>query len=194
MALIEQLSHQLGLSPEFPAEFYSTAESIQLARHDYFVQQGKVANFIGLVTEGSLVSSTQTQDGEQSVDDFFLPGSFVASYRSFLTRCPSPGSIQAYSPTTLYAIPYQRYSATDQSLDWVKLFKYISEQLFIRKCVKTTSLMTETAAQRYANLVATYPLIEQQFPQYLIASFLKVRPETLSRIKSLDLHQAKAHP
>lgn len=54
--------------------------------------------------------------------------------------------------------------------------------------------MTDTATQRYANLVATHPLIEQKFPQYLIASFLKVRPETLSRLKSLDLHQGKAHP
>lgn len=188
MPLIEQISLQLGLSPGFPAEFYSTVETIQLAKQDYFIQQGNVANYIGLVNEGCLFSSIQTQAGEQSVDDFFLPGSFVASYRSFLTRCPSPGSIQAYSPTTLYAISCHTYSAIDQSLDWVKLFKHISELLFIRKCVKTASLMTETAPQRYAKLVATYPLIEQQFPQYLIASFLKVRPETLSRLKSLDLH------
>ncbi|UFH57852.1 Crp/Fnr family transcriptional regulator [Spirosoma sp. KNUC1025] len=194
MALIEQLSRQLDLSPAFIDEFYSRVVTIQLAKQDYFIQQGKVANFIGLVTEGSLFSSTHTQDGQQSVDDFFLPGSFVASYRSFLTRCPSPGSIQAYSSTTLYAISYPTYSAIDQSLDWVKFFKYISEVLFIRKCLKTTSLTTETAAQRYAKLVATYPLIEQQFPQYLIASFLNVRPETLSRLKSLDLHQGKAHP
>ncbi|WP_460979560.1 Crp/Fnr family transcriptional regulator [Spirosoma knui] len=175
------------------ADFLSRVEIINLPKQGYFVKQGQVCNCIGLVKEGSLFSSMQSDTGDESVDDFFLADSFVASYRSFLTRCPSPGSIQAYSPSTLYAISYQTYCALDQSLDWVKVFKYISEVLFIRKCQKTTSLLTDTAAQRYANLVATYPHIEQQFPQYLIASFLNVRPETLSRLKSLDLHQGKAH-
>ncbi|MFD1144608.1 Crp/Fnr family transcriptional regulator [Larkinella insperata] len=192
MNIIERISEQLSLSPGFTADFLSRAETIYLPKQGYFVKQGQVCNYIGLVQEGSLFSSTPTETGDDSVDDFFLTDSFVASYRSFLTRCPSPGSIQAHSSSTLYAISYQTFCATGQSLDWVKFFKYISEVLFIRKCQKTTSLMTDTAAQRYAKLVAAHPRIEQQFPQYLIASFLNVRPETLSRLKSLDLHQGKA--
>jgi len=191
MDIIEQLSATLALSPDFKTDFFRTVETIRLPKKSFFVREGQVCNYLGLMGEGCLFSSTSTSKGKELVNEFYLPDSFVTSYRSFLTRCPSLGSIQAYDKTVLYAISYETYGALSQSLDWLKFFKYISEVLFIQKCSRTTSLTTDSAATRYQNLVLAHPGIEQRFPQYLIASYLNVRPETLSRIKSLDLHQGK---
>lgn len=185
----EQLFAQLSLPPAFAAAFFAVADKQELPRNGYLVRQGEVSDCVGLVETGCLYSVIETDHGDERVDDFFVPGSVIASYRSFLTRCPSPGSIRAYRASTVYTIPHRQYTALSHSAEWLMLFKHISDTLFIRKCLKSSSLTTRTAAERYADLAASHPGIEQLFPQYLIASFLGVRPETLSRLKSLDLHQ-----
>jgi hypothetical protein len=86
-------------------------------------------------------------------------------------------------------ISYPQYQALQQSVDWLMFFKYVSDGFFIRKCTRETSFMKLSAQERYQQLIGHYPNIEQQFPQYKIASYLGIKPETLSRIKSLDLHQ-----
>src|SRR5919199_609530 len=148
MDIIEQLSQQLSLAPDFRAEFMKRAEVIHLPKRSFFINQGQTCNYISIVKEGSLFASIETDSGDDVVNDFYLHNSFVTSYRSFLTRCPSPGSIQAYSDSTLYAISYETYRAVERSLDWVALFKHIGEVLFIEKCLKTTSLMSESAVWR----------------------------------------------
>lgn len=189
VSTIEQLSEQLMLSNDFIMEFLAVANKIDLPKNSHFVNQGEVCNYIALVEKGRLFSYVEMESGDQVVDDFFLPGYFTSSYRSFLTRCPSPGSIKVYRDSTLFAISYEKYCALSKSTDWLKLFKHISDTLFIRKCYKATALASLSAIDRYSELIITHPDIEQQFPQHLIASFLHLRPESLSRLKSIDLHQ-----
>ena len=69
--------------------------------------------------------------------------------------------------------------------EWYKLAKHISDDYFLRKCKRQTSLLMDTAKDRYDLLLTTYPGIEQWVPQYHIASYLGIKPESLSRIKSL---------
>jgi hypothetical protein len=78
---------------------------------------------------------------------------------------------------------YQKLLNTDS--DFYKLSKLISETLFIRKCKRETTLLMDSAQERYAFLLKNYPKIEQLIPQYQIASYLGIKPESLSRIKSL---------
>ena len=69
------------------------------------------------------------------------------------------------------------------------LMKYIADTLFIKKCRKETSLLMDDALERYKLLLRTYPHIEQHVSQYHIASYLGIKPESLSRLKSLNIGQ-----
>ncbi len=73
----------------------------------------------------------------------------------------------------------------------MELFKKMADQLFINKCFKEIALIKLNAFDRYKELTKHRPNVEQEFPQHLIASYLKIRPKTLSRLKSLDIHQGK---
>jgi hypothetical protein len=103
-----------------------------------------------------------------------------------LTQQPTNNNIQALSNSTIYTISYTNYSKLLQTdLEWYKLSKLISDTLLIKKCKREKSLLTDSAEDRYNLLLETYPQIEQLVAQYHIASYLGVKPESLSRIKSL---------
>ena len=76
-----------------------------------------------------------------------------------------------------------------ESNEWYKLGKYIADTLFIRKCRKESSLLMDSALDRYKLLLRTCPHIEQHVSQYHIASYLGIKPESLSRLKSLNIGQ-----
>ena len=147
--------------------------------------EGSVCNFIGVVTSGILRSYIRNND-EEFNNDFYPENSFVSAYTSYLTQMPTNCNIQALTDVELNYLTYDQFNkliAGDS--DFLKLGKYISDNYFIRKCKRETSFLKNTASERLENLYTIYPGIEQQVSQYHIASYLGIKPESLSRIKLL---------
>jgi CRP-like cAMP-binding protein len=158
---------------------------VKLEKKDYLINAGSVCRFIGFIENGVLRSYIQKESNEFNVD-FYLTGSFVSSYTSFLTQQPTNTNIQALSNSTIYTISYSNYSnLLKTNTEWYKLSKLIADTLFIKKCQREKSLLMDSAEDRYNLLLKTYPQIEQVVAQYHIASYLGIKPESLSRIKSL---------
>lgn len=184
-AIEEILIHKVGLGEDLYPEIEKVLKKVKLKKKELLIREGEVCSFIGLLDTGVLRSYI-LKDGSQFNIDFYTPSSFVSSYTSFLTQTPSVGFIQALASSELYLIDrsdYIRLIATNPS--YYKLGNYISNSLFIRKCKRETSLLMDSAAARYAFLLDLYPGIEQLVPQYHIASYLGIQPESLSRVKSL---------
>lgn len=176
---------EVGLQDPHIKELNKYFKEVKLHKKDFLITPGQTCNFIGFVEQGVLRSFIPNKGDEFNLD-FNLPNTFVSSYRSFLTRMPTHGCIQALSETTIHSISYTDYNKLlDFSKEWYKLGKYIADSLFIKKCKRETSLLMDNAAERYQLLLENYPNIEQLVPQYHIASYLGIRPESLSRIKSL---------
>ena len=111
---------------------------------------------------------------ERYTSDFYTDGSFTTSYRSFLTKEPSIGSIQALENSLILSLSKSNYELLlQESNEWYKLGKYIADTLFIRKCRKESSLLMDSALDRYKLLLRTFPHIEQHVSQYHIAFYQK---------------------
>jgi CRP-like cAMP-binding protein len=167
-------------------------EKMLIRKTDFFVKENFICDHIGVVESGSLYSYFEDSDCKIIVNELYAKDCIVTSYRSFLTEIPSPASIKAYADTVIHVISREKYNELIMDKQWLELFKSISDQLFINKCFKETSLIKLNAKDRYLELISVRKNIEQDFPQHLIASYLKIRPETLSRLKSLDIRQDKS--
>jgi CRP-like cAMP-binding protein len=179
------LTEELGYTAEHVTHFESFLEVLPVSRKEVVNSAGNICSFIGFLEKGVLRSYI-LKEGDEFTVDFFLPGSFVSSYTSFLTRKPANTSIQALTDSLIYCLSYENYTKLlDSSPQWYLLAKFISDSLFMKKCRREKSLLMDSAADRYSLLIKTYPQIEQLVTQYHIASYLGIQPESLSRIKSL---------
>jgi CRP-like cAMP-binding protein len=175
----------LGLNDALFEEFYKELHLKTLKKKEFLIQEGTVCDFIAIVISGTLRSYVQNNDGEFN-NDFYLENSFASAYTSFLTQMPTNCNIEALSNSQVYTITHKQFNALiEKDTGFLKLAKYISDNYFIRKCKRETSFLKNSAAERLQMIRVLYPGIEQKVPQYHIASYLGIKPESLSRIKLL---------
>lgn len=183
------LKIELNLSNAMCNKFLELADTQSLKKKEMFAEKGKVCYHLGIIESGVLRSYIEKDDSE-FIKDFYFPGSIVVSYGSFLSGEPSIGYIQALEDTNLITLSRSAYNQLmKESNEWFKFGKYISDTLLIRKCRRETSFLMENAYERYKLLLKTYPQVEQHVSQQYIAAYLGIKPESLSRLKSLNIGQ-----
>ncbi|MCL6220328.1 Crp/Fnr family transcriptional regulator [Zunongwangia pacifica] len=156
-----------------------------IQKKEYLITPGKAGDFIAFVNSGVLRYFIG-KDGSEYNIDFHLEATFASAYSSFLTGKPAIGYLQALEDSQLLMLSKKNYDALlSENTEAYKFAKFISDDYFLRKCKRQTSLLMDSAIERYRLLLETYPGIEQKVPQYQIASYLGIEPESLSRIKPL---------
>lgn len=189
-ALESVLTGGVGLDGRYVAEFRQVMFSKPLNKKDFLITEGNTCNFIGIVVSGVMRSFIHGGESDECNNDFYFERDFVSAYTSFLTSRPTNCNIQALTNVNIVYITTEQYQALVlRDNEWLKLGKYIAETFFIRKCKRETSFLKNTAAKRLESVLQLYPGIEQRVSQYHIASYLGVKPESLSRIKTLNIHQ-----
>ena len=184
-ALRQLFLEKMKLKNEYYEQFMNLSKTILLQKREFLIKENTICGFMGFVESGAL-RSILMKEGEEFTSDFFFAGSFVSVYTSFLTRTPAMVSIQAINPTTIHCISYSQFvGLLDTSSEWYKLGKYIADSFFFKKCIRESSLLQDSASERYNLLLKTFPAIEQLVTQRHIASYLGIKPESLSRIKTL---------
>ena len=164
--------------------FLLARKEVSLSKGDELVTEGQVCKGLYFVHEGCF-SFLVMKDGEEHVKDFSVADKFITAYTSLMTATPSRVTIRAGQDSVLSAwdIDYfQRLITSDKR--WTEFARRMVEQLFFRKEKRELALLLNTPEQRYTDLLATSPDIHQLFPQYLIASYLGIRPQSLSRIRA----------
>lgn len=183
--LVVLFTQKLGMDIHHWETFCSLLKTKDLKKKEHLISEGSVCNFIGFVSSGTLRSYVRN-DEEEFNNDFYFDNDFVSAYTSFLTQTATNCNIEALTDCTIHYISYQKLNnLIAQDSAFLKLSKYISDTYFIRKCKRETSFLKYSASQRLENLNSLYPGIEQRVSQYHIASYLGVKPESLSRIKLL---------
>jgi len=183
--LISLFSEKLGLDTRHFELFYQECRTKHLKRHEHLIREGSVCKFIGVVMSGTFRSYVTNENGEHN-NDFYFDNHFVSAYTSFLTQMSTNCNIEALTDSTVLYISFEKLNKLVAQDDaFLKLGKYVSDTYFIRKCRRETSFLKQSAAERYEALSSLYPAIEQHVSQYHIASYLGVKPESLSRIKLL---------
>lgn len=191
--LLILFSERLKLSLAYPDKFMELMSTKIIKKNDFLISEGTVCNFLGIVNSGSMRSFVRNEKQEFN-NDFYFENDFVSAYNSFLTRRPNACNIQALSDTEIFFLSYdQMNSLINKDAEWMKLGKYVSDLFYIRKCERETSLLKNSAAERLDLLLNNFPGIEQRVSQYHIASYLGIKPETLSRIKSAIHRKISSH-
>ncbi|WP_158796656.1 Crp/Fnr family transcriptional regulator [Pedobacter sp. L105] len=184
-SLLALFTDKLGLTTGHYEAFSTRLKTKNIKKNEHLIREGSVCDFIGFVASGTLRSYVMN-DKDEFNNDFYFDNDPVSAYTSFLTRLPTNCNIQALTNSTVYYISFDKLNdLVAQDSNFLKLGKYISDSFFIRKCKRETSFLRYSAAERLDGLSEIFPGIEQRVSQYHIASYLGVKPESLSRIKLL---------
>jgi CRP-like cAMP-binding protein len=156
----------------------------KLRKKQYLLQEGDPCKFIAFVERGALRAYSVDEKGNEHIIQFALEGWTISDLYSFLTGEPSTYNIDALEDVELVLI---NKSAHEELLQRVAKYEtYTRLQVtgaYIAMQKRLTSIIGSTLEERYKNFNALYPDIVQRVPQHMIASYMGLQPETLSRIR-----------
>ncbi len=170
-----------------------------LAQIEHFVGQGKPRSLgagecfcslgqknheVAFIKTGIVRYFVTLPDGEEASKDFSVAGTFTLSFGSAAARLPAQVAIAAVVPTELVVWPYQQLLDLYASdIEWQKLGRRMAEVLYIRKEQRELSFLLLDAPERYRRFREQLGPFTDRIPQYYIASYLGIRPQSLSRLR-----------
>ncbi|MCY1548615.1 Cyclic nucleotide-binding domain protein [compost metagenome] len=156
----------------------------KLRKKQYLLQEGDVCKFIAFVEKGALRQYSLDENGNERIIQFALEGWTISDLYSFLTNEIASYHIDALEDSELVLIGK---SAHEELLQKVPKYEtYTRLQItgaYIAMQKRLTSIISSSLEERYSSFTALYPNIVQRVPQHMIASYMGLQPETLSRIR-----------
>lgn len=188
-ALINCIRSLINLSEEEEAVIGRLFKKKGLNKGEFFLGDGQVCRHAGFIEKG-LVRYYINADGEEKTYEFGKEYNFICNYESFLTQTPSSKIIQALEDSELWQISYTDLQVFYQSVSGGERFgRVVIEQVFVQLLQALTSLYTDSPENRYQKLLSEHPDLLQRVSQYHIASYVGVKPQSLSRIRKRIFNQ-----
>ncbi|MDO1449194.1 Crp/Fnr family transcriptional regulator [Rhodocytophaga aerolata] len=156
----------------------------------YLLQQQEVCKYLAFVEEGLLRSFTVDSRGTEHIIQFALPGWWISDMFSFLTGEPSIYTIEALEDSQVLLLDgHSQEQLFEQVPKMERYFRQLLQKNYIATHRRLEGSLSQTAEEKYAALIATYPQIIQSVPQHMIASYLGITPAFLSRLLNRKAHQ-----
>jgi CRP-like cAMP-binding protein len=165
-------------------EFLQVGTYKTLLKGENYVRANEIPRKIGFVKSGLFRYVYLSNEGNEFTKGIILENNFIVSYSAMISESPSYFFIEALEDSEVYSISYHRWNELIKSDPfWVSFLLKFVEKGFMVKEKRERELLLLDAETRYLNFIREYPTIESRVNQLIIASYLGIRPESLSRIR-----------
>jgi CRP-like cAMP-binding protein len=156
----------------------------KIRKRQYLLQEGDVCKHLAFIAKGLLRSYNVDEKGNEHINVFGWEGWWLSDFKSFLSGVPAVFNIDAIEDSELLMISLADYNALTLAVPIMdRYFRILYQNSLVTKERRLMSAITHTAEEKYLQLAESNPHIIERIPQNLIASYLGLAPETLSRIK-----------
>lgn len=173
-----------SFSPSEMDKMTSLFEFVSFQKGDFLLQQGTVANSLMIVLDGLLRSFAIDPDGNEITTSFHGKGSGVLEVASFFLRVPTKENTQALSDGKGLKISFEGFQELFHNIpNFREAGRARLVNGFFALKNRSLSMITESAENRYLQLLETHPQVIAEAPLKHIATYLGITDTSLSRIR-----------
>jgi CRP/FNR family transcriptional regulator, anaerobic regulatory protein len=187
--LIKDVTERIELDEDEIKYFRSLWTLRRLKKDQYLVQAGDVCRYESFVIKGCLKTFyVDPKTGNESILSFSIERWWAGDLESFEKKQPALYNVQALEDCELLQLDYPSIQELFKRVPkFERYFRLILSNYYFSLQKRIVISISKTAEERYYDFVKRYPKINQRVPQYLIASYLGITPEFLSKIRGKQL-------
>jgi len=165
-------------------ELISIGQKKRVNTGEYFIREGAIPQKFAFVTSGLFRYVYFDHKGNEFTKGIIDQHNFISSYSAMINNTPSYFFIEALEDSEIHEIKFQEWTKLLKSNPfWVNFLLKFVEKGFIIKEKRERELLLLDAETRYKNFLTEFPNLKGRVKQNVIASFLGIQPESLSRIR-----------
>ena len=192
MKIEAYLKETYAFSPEDLEQARPLFYEEKIKKGEYYLREGQYINKVSFVSEGLFRLFYQI-DGEEKNMLFFSENQFMTDYYGYLTQSVSIRPIQALEDSVIHSISRDNLNQLfDTSKNWERIGRLFAESAYLMAVYRAGRLLHDDFDTRVSTFIKENPTLLQRVPQYMVASYLNMTPETLSRVKRRLMK--KGHP
>jgi CRP-like cAMP-binding protein len=158
----------------------------KIRKRQYFLQEGQVCKYAAFILEGAMRQYSVDDKGAEHIVRLSIENWWAVDRESFTMLTPSIYNIDAWEDTNVLIITKADFSRLNIIPAINEMSRTLDEHHAFALQKRINASISLTAEQRYRELAKSYPEFLQRFPQHIIASYLGITKETLSRIRHTD--------
>ncbi|AXP82875.1 DNA-binding transcriptional dual regulator Crp [Mariniflexile rhizosphaerae] len=183
--LLKYISNYIDLTPNEIAILESKITVRKYLKGQYIVQQGDICKYECFVLSGCTKTFYVDKEGQEHILMFSIEDWWTSDMGSFITQTPADFNVQCLENSELVMFSYDVIEDLYRDIPKLeRFFRQIIERAFVASQKRIVRNFSLSAKEQYLYFRDQYPLIEQRIPQYMIASYLGITKEFLSKIKS----------
>ncbi|MGB5417836.1 Crp/Fnr family transcriptional regulator [Algibacter sp.] len=183
--LLEYINKFISLTVEEENILLSKIVHRKYLKDQYIAQQGDICKSANFIISGCTKTFYMDKEGQEHIVMFSIEDWWASDLGSFITQTPADFNVQCLENTQLIQFTHDNLEELYKQVPKLeRLFRKIVERAFIASQNRIIRNFSLSAKERYLIFKDTNPKIEQRVPQYMIASYLGVTKEFLSKIKS----------
>lgn len=178
------INHYVKLSDEAYQALEERLIVKKINEKEHFTEEGKIAHYLPFINEGLMVNYRTDENGDRHTLQIRWTGWWLGDLYSFFSLEPSFINLICYKPTELLLVSHDTFDfITKEYPIYEKYFRIAFQKSYIGVLTQMYNLHKTSAEERYLNLIKEIPTILDEIPHYLIASYLNIQPQSLSRIR-----------
>jgi CRP/FNR family transcriptional regulator, anaerobic regulatory protein len=183
--LLKTIGANANLSIEDEALCIEYFEAIQYKRNTIIEAENKVPKYLYFINEGFLRLFYYDSNGDEVTTHFASANNFITPFISFIHRQNAPDNLECITDCKVLRIERAKLMEIIEKSETFKSFSLIIfQEAMVTTQIRANDLATLTADIRYKKLLKEKPELIQNVPIQYIASYLGIKPQSLSRIRN----------
>ena len=159
-------------------------EPRKMKKKQFLLHEGSVCKYMSFIVKGAMRQYCIDQKGTEHIVRFGLEGWWMSDRESFTMLTPSKFNIDAIEDCELLLATNENLTMVkDHSPVFQKMMLILDENSYIASQKRIQATISYTAEEKVIDLMNAYPAFLRRFPQNMVASYLGLTPETLSRVR-----------
>ncbi|KAB1232444.1 Crp/Fnr family transcriptional regulator [Chryseobacterium viscerum] len=182
--LLSHIENKVDITEEQKSQLQSFFTLKKLRKKQYLLQEGDICKSLSFVSKGLLKSYFLDEKGNENINMFAFEGWWISDFNSFINQEKSVLNIDAIEETEVLMITLEDYEKMMLEIPVMdRYFRILYQNSLVTKDYRLIVSNSYTAEEKYLQLTQKNPEMIKRVPHNLIASYLGLAPETVSRIR-----------
>jgi CRP-like cAMP-binding protein len=190
--LVEHIQKKVSLSEEEAEQFISFFKLTKVKKRQFIIQPDFVAKYRNYVLQGAFMGYVVADEGLDHIIQLAVEDWWISDYNSYIFQQPATMFVMALEDSVILQLDY----ASEQKLKsmnhkYETFFRITAERSLAGMQRRIISNLTKTAEERFNEFEDKYSQLSNRFPQYVIASFLGMTTQYLSKLRNTRVSKKK---